>query len=308
MLGYTFPDSIKGRIKPPFDEKHTRNKEDYRMADKLSKTGSHSRFDSCQARHLLFAGLLSLFSHATFADSIHWQKNDYIRKSFIEIALNSEYTTEVSKVRKWTQPISYSIIHRTTDKTLHQRITESHLRHLASITGLDIQPSPTKAKTNLTIIFSTEKLIHQELKQDFLLNNQQQRIDLSRNSVCLVRFSTYSDSSIKQAVVIIPVDRARAHAKLLSCVVEELTQVMGLPNDSEKVFPSIFNDKSHNDYLSGLDFLLLKLLYHNDMKVGMNKDQVNNQLIKIISSASFQKLIIESEYLAHQQGLYRLLN
>ena len=126
--------------------------------------------------------------------------------------------------------------------------------------------------------------------------------------MCLAYFSTYSDNSINRAVVIIPVDRARAHAKLLSCVVEELTQVMGLPNDSDKVFPSIFNDKSKDDFLSGLDYLLLKLLYHPKIKVGMDTVHVEHLLKDIIAQESFQQLIIESNQLVHQQGLYRLLN
>jgi len=83
---------------------------------------------------------------------------------------------------------------------------------------------------------------------------------------------------------------------------------MGLPNDSDKVFPSIFNDKSHDDYLSGLDLLLLKLLYRPEMKAGMNIKQVHHQLDKAINEKDFQQLINDSEQLVHQQGLYRLLN
>ncbi|NOQ82179.1 MAG: DUF2927 domain-containing protein [Methylophaga sp.] len=95
-----------------------------------------------------------MLSHSAFADSAHWQKTDYIRKSFIEVALKNEYSPTISKLRKWTQPISYSIIHRTADKTLHQRITESHLRHLASITGL---VSLTKLAHRRFIIFRHKK-------------------------------------------------------------------------------------------------------------------------------------------------------
>lgn len=260
-----------------------------------------------QIRFLLFIFILS-FSNASSAHEHHWQESDYIQNSFIEIALNNEYSPKVSTVRKWTQPIYYSIIHRTADKALHQRITESHLKHLENITGVAIQPASKKHKTNLKIIFSTEQLISQDLKHDFLLNNQQQVTALSRNSVCLAHFSTRSDNSIKQAIVIIPVDRARAHAKLLACVVEELTQIMGLPNDSDHVFPSIFNDKSNEDYLSGLDFLLLKLLYRPEIKVGMSVSQVESKIARIVSREDFQQLIKDAELLAHQQGLYRLLN
>jgi len=262
---------------------------------------------SKSARRLLMTCLLSC-SSISLADNAHWQDPQYIKNSFIEIALNNEYTSGLAKVRKWTRPISYSIIHRTADQTLHQQISEIHLKHLASITGLKIQPATAENKANLKIIFSSEKLIRQELKQDFLLHNQQQITELSRQGICLAHFSTYPDSSIKQAVVIIPVDRARAHAKLLSCVTEELSQIMGLPNDSDKVFPSIFNDHSQDDYLSGLDFLLLKLLYNPTIKAGMNHGQVIPQLNKILSQDEFQQLIHQSEQLVHQQGLYRLLN
>jgi len=260
-----------------------------------------------QMHHLLLICLLTLSSTLS-AREHHWQEPSYIQNSFIEIALNSEYSPEISPVRKWTQTIYYSIVHRAADIDLHQKITESHLAHLANITGVEIRPASQKNKANLTIIFSTEKLIDQELKQDFLLQNQQQITELSNNSVCLAHFSTYPDSSIKQAIVIIPVDRARAHAKLLSCVVEELTQIMGLPNDSDTVFPSIFNDKSHDDYLSGLDFLLLKLLYHPDIKVGSNTKKISHRLTHIINEKDFKELISKAEFLVHQQGLYRLLN
>lgn len=259
-------------------------------------------------RLLLIVILFLSFSTISSAHEHHWQKAGYIQNSFIEIALNNEYSSEVSTVRKWTRPIYYSIVHRTADKDLHQRITEAHLTHLANITGVAIHPASKKHKANLTIIFSTEQLIGQELKQDFLLNNQQQITALSRNSVCLAHFSTYPDNSIKQAIVIIPVDRARAHAKLLACVVEELTQIMGLPNDSDHVFPSIFNDKSNEDYLSGLDFLLLKLLYRPEIRVGMSVNQVKSQLAKILAKEDFQQLVRDAELLVHQQGLYRLLN
>jgi len=120
----------------------------------------------------LFACLLS-FSYPSSANEPHWQQAEYINNSFIDIALNNEYSPEVSRIRKWTKPIFYSIIHRTADKELHQRITQSNLEHLASITGTTIQAASTENKENLKIIFSTEKLIRQELEQYFLLNNKQ---------------------------------------------------------------------------------------------------------------------------------------
>ena len=60
---------------------------------------------------------------------------------------------------------------------------------------------------------------------------------------------------------------------LKSCIVEETTQVMGLPNDSSDVRPSIFNDRGGLDDLSGQDVLLLRLLYDPRLKAGMTRDE-----------------------------------
>lgn len=272
----------------------------------VSETEGH-RFDSCQARHF-FTLVIILFCTPCFAEPAHWQSPNYIVNSFIDIALNNEYSTTVSPLRKWQKPIYYWVEHRTADKELHQKITQLHLAHLSNITQLEIQPAAQAQDANLKIIFSTEQLLEQELKHDFLLTDQQQVNQLTRHSVCLANFSVAADYSINRAVVIIPVDRARAHAKLLSCVVEELTQVMGLVNDSDKVYPSIFNDKSHDDYLSGLDFLLLTLLYDRRIKAGMTPTQVKSTLLKLVQEPAFKQRSQQAEKIVNQQGIYRLFN
>tara|TARA_R110001606_G_scaffold348746_1_gene498457 strand:- start:99271 stop:100080 length:810 start_codon:yes stop_codon:yes gene_type:complete len=252
--------------------------------------------------------VLLFLNSSLSAEQQHWQSTDFIIDSFVDIALNNEYTTKTSKVRKWINPIYYQIDHRTGDKALHQQLTQTHLAHLASITGLTILPTSIKHPANLKIIFSSENNLRQELQHDFLINDKQQIESLARNGVCLANFSVNSSSNITKAIVIIPVDRARANAKLLSCIVEELTQVLGLPNDSDKVFPSIFNDKSKDDYLSGLDLILLKALYHPSITPGLDAKLVRRQLKYLLDTPEFQQLIIDAELNVRQQGLYKLLN
>ncbi len=249
-----------------------------------------------------------IFSTKVLSEQRNWQSPDYIINSFIDIALHNEYTNKISGVRKWSQPIYYQIIHRTGDRKLHEQLTKAHIEHLARITGVSILPAHLIHQANLKIIFSSEQNLQQELQNDFLLANKQEIEELTHHGVCLGNFSVDARSNITKAIVIIPVDRARAHAKLLSCIVEELTQVLGLPNDSDKVFPSIFNDKSKDNYLSGLDFILLKALYHPSIKTGMNAKQVRHQLERLLVLPEFQQLIIDSEKIANEQGLYPLLN
>ena len=57
---------------------------------------------------------------------------------------------------------------------------------------------------------------------------------------------------------------------------------MGLPNDSNDVYPSIFNDKGRLDDLSEQDVLLLRLLYDPRMKAGMSRDDALNTARRIL--------------------------
>jgi len=55
----------------------------------------------------------------------------------------------------------------------------------------------------------------------------------------------------------------------LSCIHEELTQGLGLPNDSPRARPSIFNDDEEFALLTDQDELLLRILYNPALRPGM---------------------------------------
>jgi hypothetical protein len=59
----------------------------------------------------------------------------------------------------------------------------------------------------------------------------------------------------------------------LSCLHEELTQGLGLPNDSPRARPSIFNDDEEFALLTDHDELLLRMLYSPDLRPGMTPDE-----------------------------------
>lgn len=261
-------------------------------------------------KRLLLIAFITASFHAFAQDTspLPWSRNEYLIDSFIDIALNNEYVPQQSGLRKWNKTIYYYYyIHRTADEVLHERLSNLHLQHLANITGMSIQQVDNKKSANLLIVFSTEKSLEQELLTEFHIQSKKQRQQLVRNSVCLAHFTTNKNSSIRKAIVIIPVDRARAKAKLVSCIVEELTQVMGLPNDSDKVFPSIFNDHSTDELLSGLDFILLKILYHPALKTGIKAKSIRPKLQAIIQEFKKQNLISNAQVLVTKGGLYPLL-
>jgi Protein of unknown function (DUF2927) len=69
----------------------------------------------------------------------------------------------------------------------------------------------------------------------------------------------------------------------LSCLHEELTQGLGLPNDSPRARPSIFNDDEEFALLTDQDELLLRILYSPELRPGMTSDEAR-PLVQAIAS------------------------
>lgn len=257
---------------------------------------------------LLCPALAACLAVNLSAASPHWQQTNYIINSFLSVAMKNEHGPSDGRLHKWQVPVRYQIEDRTGDQALHKRLVDIQFQHLSAITGLEIISASSDTDFNVRIIFSSEKQLYNELSRDLGLNNEALRKQISHGSVCIARIKTNQHSAIDNAVVIIPVDRARAHGKLLACIVEELTQILGMPNDSAEVYPSIFNDHSFNDFLTGLDYILLKLLYSPELKTGMDTNQVRQKLQTMSQKAGFAKQLLQADRLVRQQGLETLLD
>lgn len=253
----------------------------------------------------LSAALSFALSHDAMAD---WRQVDYIVDSFLEIALKNEYSNKGWMIRKWSADgIRYRYIHHVADHRLHEELAELHLQQLQDITGLPIKPVESSQQADLTIVFSWEGSLKEDLRRYFGMRSAKQREYFFRHSVCLGSFSTNAAGVMQKAVVIIPVDRARGRAKLLACVVEELTQVLGLPNDSERVSPSIFNDRSINQLLTGLDYILLRILYDPALSPGMGRREAK-PVVRTIAERFMRNGLVDQAFDKVQRGgLYSLV-
>lgn len=95
---------------------------------------------------------------------------------------------------------------------------------------------------------------------------------MPRTTYCLVY--ALADTSTGAYTRAFAVIRAE-HPDLLrlSCVHEELTQGLGLPNDSPRARPSIFNDDEEFALLTDQDERLLRILYSRELRPGMTADE-----------------------------------
>jgi hypothetical protein len=92
---------------------------------------------------------------------------------------------------------------------------------------------------------------------------------MPRTTYCLVYALAEGNSgSYTRAFAVIRAE----HPDLLrlSCLHEELTQGLGLPNDSPRARPSIFNDDEEFALLTDQDELLLRILYSRELRPGMS--------------------------------------
>ncbi len=239
----------------------------------------------------------------TLTPASDWKNLTYITQAFSEIALKNEYDVAKHRVRKWRIPVRVFVEHQVGDRALHTQLVQMHLAHLAEITGHDIQLVDTLLDANLHLVFTRQSQWESEVMR-LMGPSSAKNV---HGSVCMAKFALNAKSEIERAWVIIPVDQAQMHGKLVACVVEEITQVLGLPNDSEKVFPSIFNDKTPQDLLTGLDFILLKLLYNPSIRAGMTAAEVKAPLQFLLEQWQRDGTLIHADKTVRQGQLYPLL-
>ncbi|MDF2181632.1 DUF2927 domain-containing protein [Neptuniibacter sp. CAU 1671] len=222
--------------------------------------------------------LMLCCAQVSAAEELSWQSPAFIQQAFIAVALRNEYQAGAKPLRRWRQDVRVWLDHRVPDQTLHQALVEDHLRHLAAITGHPIHRVNNKADANVQLVFTRQETWAREAQE--LMGSE---VDAAlHGAVCLAGFDVNAGEIIR-ARVIIPVDQARMHGRLVACIVEELTQIMGLPNDSEAAYPSIFNDKSPEQILSPLDVVLLRLLYQPQLRPGMQEPEVRRVTEKILN-------------------------
>ncbi len=225
----------------------------------------------------IFSCLISFQVSASQEPEQKWRNFPFVEKAFFEVALKSEFKSGQSPLLKWQVPIKYWVKHDVPNQNLHDELLSKHFQHLNQITNLTFTKVNGRSKANMLIFFTQRSLWNDIVKREMGVNSTQN----TYGSVCMFNIrANQSTSRITKAVIVIPVDQAREHGKLISCIVEETTQALGLKNDSESAYPSIFNDKTPDSFLTPLDIVLLKLMYSREIKPGMDQTHLKPVLAK----------------------------
>ena len=188
---------------------------------------------------------------------------------FDSVVFGSEISAAMAApvVRKWTQPIRYKLAgHRASAEAFRPAIA-GHLAVLARLTGLGFEEiAPDAAAENMIVWFtSAAKML--EVGRVFEKDERRLRqIVQTANGGCYFLSYFLDDGRLVYAAVV--VNRERPAGLIDACLLEELAQSLGLPNDDARISPSIFNDSNHLRRLSAVDMLLIRTLYDPRVPLG----------------------------------------
>ena len=266
------------------------------------------RFVFNQALHFSMLLLFTTLSIATTQNTVQpWQDPVYIQKAFNEIALKNEYRATEGRILKWRSPIRYQFVYHNLKKnSMIEQLFHTHLQHLQTITGHPIQAHQPHhiGQANLLIHLTPDAHYDQIIQSSSASSIK----GLARDSHCMATIQHNRQNAITKAQVIIPVDHVFSKGLLVACIVEETTQILGLSNDSDWVNPSIANDASKIELLTGLDYLFLKILYDKSLAAGLPFPQNQKTIQRIIQKLQSSGEIKHASQTINQTGLFPELN
>jgi hypothetical protein len=231
-----------------------------------------------------------------------WTDSSFVERAFKQVTLKKEFHRGLHPLSKWQSPIRYWIHHEVGDSNLQQQLVELHFDQLRELTHLSITPAETEEQANFTLYFTQQSrwssLVAQIMGRESVKHTQ--------GSLCLFGNALdEKEASIIRAVVIIPVDLAREHGKLMACIVEETTQALGLRNDSTFSYPSVFNDKTPEQFLSPLDVILIQLMYEPAIESGMEDAELTPVLQRLIWEYKKYNILKNAAHQANQAPLVK---
>lgn len=226
-----------------------------------------------------------------------------LARNFEAVALRDEYTAgstgfvrreTASLLRRWEKPVRLQVsFGATVPETIRQadaRFVDSFAARLQRVSGHSITVSDRDPNYLVLVIGQDDHAAAIREMAAFVPgltpDVAASYMAFPRSMLCLVYgFSSGAGSSnYDRAVAIIRAE----HPTVLrqSCLQEEITQGLGLANDSPHARPSIFNDDEEFAFLTAHDEKLLRILYDPRLRTGMSADQARPIIQQIASELS----------------------
>ncbi len=221
-------------------------------------------------------------------------------RAFETVVFGSEYGDQGArnKVWKWGQPLRVSVqayaervIDHGNDVTeiafenipVSQQqfgLVAKHLQALMEITGLQTEGNKLMAQVpNVTVNFVPQFQMGNPVLAPIDPKILKRRA--AEQGCYFVLWNKPETTSIDHAVIVVNSERPLDH--LDHCILEELTQVLGFPNDNNVAWASIFSNRHRVTELSRHDRILIGALYDPEITPGMGRKEALRRARRIIA-------------------------
>ena len=185
------------------------------------------------------------------------------------------------QLSRWSGPVrvntefgaSVPLEQRATDKAN----VDAYVSRLARITGHPISTASRNANFHVFVAGQDDSdFLQARLKQLIPTISEAELAifrDLPRSFYCLVVAVSGNGTPYNYTRAVALIRAEHPDLVRLSCVHEEIAQGLGLPNDSPRARPSIFNDDDEFALLTSHDEKLLMMLYDPRLKQGTTAEE-----------------------------------
>lgn len=204
-----------------------------------------------------------------------------IKALFEEVVFGAEYKETVAQtvVTKWQGPVRISMQGKSLKPVA--KVLESHIRELIKLTGLDINfVKPNQNGNNVYLL-----VVPPEQMASVPIPGAPVKLleTLAEPKACY--FITAKKPADRIVAAWIVINSEREDRDIGHCIIEEITQAMGLPNDTSLVKETVFNNAYNTLRLHPVDRILVKTLYDKRLTPGMPKAQAMQLVETIIAEA-----------------------
>lgn len=210
-----------------------------------------------------------------------------IEETFVRIALYEEYTVLADRVieretpsvlRRWEAPVRMQLEFGASVPVDVRRadtgFVNTYSARLGQLTGHSVTRVDRGGNFHVLVVNEAERSVIGPRLRQLVPGLDAQTVDLVQGmplsvSCLVLAFSRTGTDVYTDALAVI-----RAELPDLSrraCFYEELAQGMGLPNDSPRARPSLFNDTAEFAVMTVLDEQILRVLYDPRLRPGMRE-------------------------------------
>jgi hypothetical protein len=193
---------------------------------------------------------------------------DVIVAQFEDVAFGHEHGPAPGIVQKWEEGLTLAFFRRPGyDLRPHFALIGDHLQNISALTGLRFVPSPNFDDASLRFGFLPVEQFRQASPPADL--PEVARFLSSSDCLAVAVRDRERPGRIRQGTIVIGADispRVQTH-----CVLEELVQVLGLPNDACHYRPSLFCEDDYVTEMTPADRIVLSVLYDSRLSTGTSR-------------------------------------